>query len=249
MSDTIEYGNVYFLFRPKVEHESVHGSEEVQRLFVVLSPHGKRRYRVIVIGGKRLPEVEDGGERLWGFIDRVESDPRRLRPEFDAGSYETKTRGERHVPAVRPAGEGVYALVRHGSHTHFAYALELPASPGEVQQAFNIEPEASFVISVKNPDQPSPRRAGLREEQQAHFPKRLQAQFHGRRFAPVDPPDFLDHAGAELVLVGASEEPERELGVDLEADEEDAASADIFRDLRLRKSEHPVRPLFEGRWE
>jgi hypothetical protein len=249
MSETTEHGNVYFLFRPKVETESVHGSEEVQRLYMVLSPYGKQRYRLIVIGGKRLPEVEDGGERLWAFVDRVERDATRLRPDFDASTYRTKTRGERHVPAARPAGEGVYALVRHGSHTHFAYVLELPASPGEVQQAFNIAPEASFVISVKNPEKPSPRRAGLRDEQQAHFPKRLQEQFHDRRFAPVDPADFLDYAGAELVLIGAREEPELELDIALETEEEDAASADIFRDLRLRKSEHPIRPLFEGQWQ
>lgn len=249
MSDTIEYGNVYFLFRPKVEQESVCGSADVQRLYVVLSPHGRQWYRLIVIGGKRLPAVKDGGERLWGFVDRIERDAKRLRSEFDATTYRTKTRGERRVPPVRPAGEGVYALVRHGSHTHFAYALELPDTPGEVPQAFNIAPEASFVISVKDPDQPAPPGAGLRGEQQVRFPRKLQERFHGRRFVPVDPPAFLDHAGTELMLVGAREEPEQELGVEFDTDEEDAASADIFRDLRLRKSEHPLRPLFQGQWQ
>jgi hypothetical protein len=97
----------------------------------------------------------------------------------------------------------VYALVRHDDHTHLAYALELPSKPGEVQEELEILPEASYIITVKNPEQPSPPGVGLDEAQQAELPNRLEARFRGRRFVPVDPPEFLDPEGAELILIGA----------------------------------------------
>lgn len=247
MARTLEHGNIYFLYRPKVEHEEVGGEGDVQRFYIVLSPQGKRVYRLLVIGRKRLPEINDGGERFWAFVDRIEDSPTKLRDEFEADSYRTKTRGERTVPPVRPAGEGVYALVDHDGHTHLAYALELPKEPNEVQEAFNIAPEASFVVSVKNPEKPSPRRAGLQPRQQADYPKRLMQKFRDRRFIAAEP-ELLDHQGAELMFIGAREDAERELDIRLDTQDEDADSADIFRDLRLRKSEHPVAPLLGGEW-
>ena len=101
--------------------------------------------------------------------------------ELDKEVYETKTRGEQVQPEARPAGEGVYAIARHGDHTHLTYVLELPDGPGKVQRALNIEEEGSYIISVKNPDQPSPRGVGLDEDRQADFPKKLQGRFRGRR--------------------------------------------------------------------
>jgi hypothetical protein len=245
----IEQGNVYFLYRPKVETDEVEGLDDVQRLYMVLSPHGKARYRLIVLGRKRLPEIEGGGQRYWGFVDNVAKDPKDLRAELEEQHYRTKTRGERSVPAARPAGEGVYALVRHDGHAHLAYALELPERPGEVQEELNIEEEASYIITVKNPAQPSPRGAGLGKGRKAKFPQHLKKHFAGRRFIDPDPPELLDYEGAELVLIGAREDPEEELGFSLDAQDEDLASAEIFSDLRLRKSQHPVKPLIEGEWE
>ena len=72
------------------------------------------------------------------------------------------------------------------------------------------------ILSVENPEAPSPPNAGLAEERRADFPKRLQGLFEERRFIPVDPPDFLDHPGAELMLVGADEDVSGELGLDLD---------------------------------
>jgi hypothetical protein len=62
-----------------------------------------------------------------------------------------KTRGERVRPVARPAGEGVYALVRQGNKLRLVWALELPKNPGPVQKAFNIPEEASLAISIANP--------------------------------------------------------------------------------------------------
>lgn len=139
--------------------------------------------------------------------------------------------------------------MRHRDHTHLVYALELPSKTGAVQKAPHIEDEASYIITVRNPDKGAPPRAQLPREQEADFPKRLQKIFRDRKFAEVDPVDFLDFEGAAFIMVSASADPEQELGIDLDPDQETRTSADIFKDLALHKSEHPVEPLFEGEWK
>ena len=88
-------------------------------------------------------------------------------------------------PEARPAGEGVYRIVQDGNHNHFIYALELPQEPGPVQQELNIEPEASYIFSVNNPEASSPPGVGLTPKQKVDYPERLQAKFQGRRFLPA----------------------------------------------------------------
>jgi len=55
MAEVLERGNIYFVFRPKVEHTSAEGLKDIQRFFLILSPYGEQRYRLIVIGRKKLP--------------------------------------------------------------------------------------------------------------------------------------------------------------------------------------------------
>lgn len=214
--EVLERGDIYFAYRPKIDVDSPKGIDDVQRLYMVLSPRDKDRYRMVVIGQKKLPGIEDGGER---------------------------TR-----PAARPAGEGVYAILRHGDHTHLAYVLELPETGKDVQRALNIRQEGSYIISVNNPETPSPRGAGLEEHEEAEFPKRLQERFRDRRFANVDPPEFLNHEGAELLLIGAGGDVSEELGIELDAERESADSAKILADLKLDSEEHPTEPLLKGEW-
>lgn len=254
--DTLEQGNIYMAFRPKVDTDESAGPagpagiDDVQRLYVVLSVRGADRYRLLVIGRKHLPDLKrTGREREWGFVEAVSRKPAVVEDALDPVQYQTKTRGQRTQPAVRPAGEGIYRIVRHGDHTHLVYALELPEEPGEVQDALRIEPEASYIISVKNPEAPSPRRAGPGARRRTSFPRALQKRFGGRRFCPLDPPAFLDHEGAELLLVAASANVGEELGITLETERESMASADIFHDLRMERDLHPLAPLFQGSWE
>jgi hypothetical protein len=245
----LERGNIYFFYRPRVGLQAAAGPADVQRLYVILSPRGKRSYRLVIVAEKRLPAVTgEGDRRSWGFVETVASRAEEVEDELDPKAYETRTRGERQRPAARPAGEGIYAIVRHGDHTHLAYALELPVKPGEVQRAFNILEEASYIISVKNPEAPSPPGTGLDERRRAHFPAELRERFKGRRFIAVDPPDFLDYEGAEILLIGASPDVEEELGLRLNPERETEATAEIFNDLRIEKSVHPLAPLFKGKW-
>jgi hypothetical protein len=246
-SKVLERGDIYFAFRPRVDETRPESLEQVQRLFLILSPRDEDVYRRLVIGRKRLPEGA-ARERVWAFVDKVERRPEAVMDDLAASRYETKTMGERSQPAARLAGEGVYAIVDHRGHAHLAYELELPQQIGEVQDAFRIEPRTSYVASVWAPKRRRRPRAGLGSEERPRYPPELMKRFDGRRFTPLEP-EFLNYVGAELILVGTDEDPERELGIRLEAEAETADTAEIFSDLKVDREKHPTRPLFAGAWE
>ncbi len=249
-SISLERGNIYFFYQPKVEEDSPGGLSDIQRFYMILNPEEKERFRLTIIGNKKMPDPSRSGhKRFWGFVDTVRKSPDSLMSQLEGEIYRTKTRGERRLPPGRPAGEGVYRIIRHEDHTHLAYALELPEKPGKPQEQFNIEEEASYIISIKNPESGSPQAAGLAEERKAELPKYLQEKFRGRRFVEADPPEFLDKEGIEFILISASVNIEEELGVTLHPQNEDEHSADIFKTLRLDRSEHPVKPLLQGEWK
>ena len=179
----------------------------------------------------------------------MRKDPKSIRRELAGEDYETKTRGERHQPGARPAGEGGYRILRHGNHTHLVYALELPKKPGEVQQELNIAEEGSYIISIAKPQKRGQRAPDFSEKESADYPQHLQKIFRGRKFADADPPDFLDREGAEFLLIAAAEDIRGELGIELATADEDERSADIFRDLRLDRQQRPTAPLFSGEWK
>ena len=136
-SPLLERGDIYFLYRPRVETDEVHGLQDVERFYILIKPWRGHLYRLIVVGRKRLPDPKEHN-RFWGFVWRVFKDRKALNDELGAREYTTKTRGVRHVPPVRPAAEGIYALVRHGDHTHLAYVLELPEQQGRAERELNI---------------------------------------------------------------------------------------------------------------
>jgi len=55
-----ERGNIYFAYRPKIDEQVAQSLDDVERLYMILSPRGRDSYRLLVIGGKRLP-----GQRQW----------------------------------------------------------------------------------------------------------------------------------------------------------------------------------------
>src|SRR5258706_8848626 len=113
----------------------------------------KQAYRRLLVGKKRMPETRR--QRFWAEIERVCETPGELCEDLGRIEYETKTRGPRVQPPARPAGEGVYAVARHGDHAHLAYRLELPPPPGEGQRALRILPEASYILAPVNPERPA----------------------------------------------------------------------------------------------
>jgi len=103
--ETLERGNLYFVFRPTVEEDDPEGLADVQNFCLVTSVHGEDRYRSLIVGRKKLPEPEASGERrYWGFVDAVLEDPKEIVDELKGEEYETETRGERHKPPARVKG-------------------------------------------------------------------------------------------------------------------------------------------------
>lgn len=243
--DVVERGDIFFLYRPRVDADDPEDLSDVQRFFMVLRPEGGRKVRLLVVGRKRLPDPERH-ERNWGFVDTVANSASAIEKDLREDTYHTKTRGEQRLPAARPAGEGRYAVALVDGQMHLAYALELPEQPAEVQRAFRIPEEAGYAISVRNPEKPAPPGAGLGEKQAADYPDRLQREFRGRRFAREDV-RLLDAEGAEFVMVGARRDPQKAYDVDVGAEEHEE-HPEILRELRMAKSRHPIEPLFEGGW-
>ncbi len=245
-SEVLERGNIFFFYRPSARGPAPQGLTDIQRFHLVLSPEGKDGFRILTIGRKRLPEPAASDQRFWGYVERVAASPAEVEDELGPGEEPASGGGTFPRTSARPAGEGVYAIVRHGNHTHLAYALELPDEPDEVQRELHIEKEGMYLLSIKNPEASSPPGVGLDPERKADLPAELQERFGGRRFAPADPPDFLDYGGAELLLMGSAEDHELDLPLDPERETEE--TADVFRDLRLTREGHPLEPLFAGKW-
>jgi hypothetical protein len=218
----LERGDIYFAYRPRLDARTVHDLADVQRLYMIQSPHGKHAHRLIVIGAKRLPALSgrDDERRTWGFVETVAAGAEDVEDELDPRTYRTQTGGERHVPLARPAGEAVYALVRHDEHT----------DRGE-------ESRDAFTAGRRT-----------RRDAASAISEAVGRALRGRRFIPVDPPDFLDHDGAEVVLIGSGPGAAEDLGLELSPEQETAATAEIFRDMKLEPSLHPLAPLFEGKW-
>ncbi|KAI5055424.1 hypothetical protein GOP47_0028945 [Adiantum capillus-veneris] len=216
--------------------------------------HKKDLLRFIILGRKRLPDASKRSSPYWGYVDLVTTDINDIKRALGPEEYETKTQGKRHKPAARAAGEGVYCIVKHKkgnqSHTHLIYKLELP-EPGKdnsPQHELNIEEEASFIIQVKNPNQPTPPNVGLSNKRRATYPAHLQSNVMGHyRFVSADPVNFLNYEGCEFILIAASDNIERELGVHLDVEHDEKCSA-LLSLLGKKKEPLNVKPLLEGEW-
>ena len=57
------------------------------------------------------------------------------------------------------------------------------------------------MISVKNPHAETPPGIGLNEKQKASYSSDLQEKFASYRFTLLNPVDFLDYPGTELLFI------------------------------------------------
>ncbi len=208
-AEILERGGIDFVCRPRIGRQDAYALTDVQRVYMLLSPAHRSDTRLLVLPRKRLPETRFPRQRYWAFVERV-TGPEALRTELGSYTYLTKTHAERHQPAARRVASGVYAVVRHGDHTHLAYALTRPRRFGELERAMNLKPVASYIAAVMNPARRAPMTG------QVGYPPELQELFGQRRYAPVDPPTLLDYPSTDLLLIGSSENIWRELGVWLE---------------------------------
>src|SRR5258706_13600821 len=72
----LESGDIYFAYRPKVGKRSARSLSDVQRFYTILSPRGKRVYRLGVLHPKRPPpRRRDGDPQTRGFVANVARRP------------------------------------------------------------------------------------------------------------------------------------------------------------------------------
>ncbi len=187
MVDVLERGDIRFFYRPRVQPaDGPVTTPGVQSFFAVLST-ARGTHRRLRIGRKRLPVTS--GERLWARVERVGSFERVLAGQLEDEEYTTKTRGERYQPGARAIAEGCYALVRHDDHIHLAYRIDRPES--DVPDEVRVPDAGSHLVLFER----IPRTRAV--------------------WTTDGAPARLDEEGAEIVLVGVDDEPERELGVDV----------------------------------
>src|ERR671914_611426 len=68
----LEGGDIFFAYRPKIDKQIANGIDDLQRLYMILHPRGKQSYRLLILGEKRLPSLNGGGDRkTWGFVAKV----------------------------------------------------------------------------------------------------------------------------------------------------------------------------------
>ena len=260
-SEVIERGDIFFFYRPKVGVEEVEHIQDVQRFYMITSPEngkkttkkGNNIYRLFLIGQKQLPEIVEGKatskERNWALNILTTSNAEDIHEELLAAEYTTETRGKRRLAAATPAGEGKYSIVKHDSHTELAYLLELPEIPGPTQREFEVKKEASYIISVKNPDIKVPGFAAFSEEKKPQYPSHIKEKFGDRRWIDVEDPELLNYENTQVLLIGArKKDVEEELGIDIDEQKETEKSADMFKELKIRKEQVPLKPLFEGKF-
>lgn len=255
----LEPGNITFLYRPVGTVLHPRSSDEIERAFFALFPddqvHHRNRLFALAHGyfPPIIPDQDLPEERDWAVVARIDRNPSALIADLDTGfptpPFRPATRTR--VPA-RIAGNGRYAIVRHGDHTYLAYALCHPTRLGPAQHALLLERTGSYLIVVKEPSMPSA--INLRET--PSYPEDLSEAFDGHGSIPVDPTDFLDYRWTQVFLVGAETRLEAEPGIHLTPDVENQAAKEALRHVyqqaeRIKLTTHLdiLRPILRGELE
>jgi hypothetical protein len=259
----LEYGDIYFFYRPKVGSQEVKSIDDVRRFFMVTAPEElitntkrnddkekkthRRLYRLFVIGKKSLPEIRKSearsSERYWARVGGIFERPEDLTKELLSDEF-------RKGDAARPVGEGKYAIVEYQNHAELAYILELPKEPDEAQTELGIEKEASYIVTVINPTKPVPE-GYPSADQFPQYPDSIQKEFkEDENFIPLTRNlELVNYQNAQIILIGAREGRDvikRDIGIEIK---DEPNSADIFSKLKVRKEQIPVRPIIEGKLE
>lgn len=291
--DIIEKGRMFFFYRPRVGHDEVHDEADIRRLYIELSPDlyvypkssyeatlqtttqpPMRKKRLLLIPSKHLPDVHSAPHTRhqihWGFVDMIADTQEEINEYMEGQLYQTKKGNARTLFPARCVGEAMYEIVMHHGTAHLAYVLVDPAEPGEAQKDLNIFKEGSFVLSIKNPTNPTPMHVmhtpyagfrGLNEEEHSRYSRELQSSFlskahpdHQRRFASdKSVPKMLDVLHTEFILIAASDDIVKELSLAGKILEDKAEgmlkrekAAHMSSEAHVRADLHLARPDTQG---
>ncbi|KAF2402315.1 hypothetical protein EJ06DRAFT_554972 [Trichodelitschia bisporula] len=190
-SNIVEKGLIYFFTRGRVGVEEPESAKDLQPSYIVLRPipsgaelgkgpiQDHRTCRLIALPKKVLPT--SGRNRFMAFVEKAGQSMEKLKVNFFRGyEKETKTRGMRETPPVKPVAEGVHALTTTGRSSHLAYMLTVPSEVGELQDDLGLSQKGSFVISQE--------------------PK-----FGRLSWMPIPEANFLDYPNAQILLIGEAQ--------------------------------------------
>ncbi|DBB02711.1 TPA: hypothetical protein ACH3X3_011658 [Trebouxia sp. C0006] len=266
----VEEGRIYFLYRPRVNVDHPTSVNDIQRFFMIMAPTSRPKapFRLHIIGKKRLP-IPDKHERFFCFTEATADSMEELTGQLGETGNQSATRGYRTTEPARIAGEGVYEIVnRDGRKTSFAYKLEIPREPGEVQQELQIKKEASYTLSIKNPGNDDPPNAGLSNK--ADYKGGQKKQFGGYRWISCQDPSLLDAERCEFILIGATEDLQGQMGEGGEhlqkaasgdiahyledvapdgVDEHDAMMAKLRDETQAAQGNLPTEAAATGKWQ
>ena len=143
----LEKGQAYFFYRPKIDVDQPSGPDDVQKLYLLLSPdeaigrlktaqksrvhhtsksseNGKAHHRLIIVPTKSLPKkgqkYNQPGARNWAFVDVASTDLSAVEKNLGEYTYSTKTLGQRTQSSARLVAEARYELIYnlvHRPHT------------------------------------------------------------------------------------------------------------------------------------
>src|SRR5687768_117435 len=134
----VQKGSICFFCRPKIENE------DIQRFFFILKPEKQKKYHLLIVGKKHLPEVKKH-ESYFLFVDKVSENRKTLLESLEEKHYQTKTRGERTQPVSHCLAEGKYLIIEHHGHAHFCYQITKPAELKKEQIEFNLQKEDDYL--------------------------------------------------------------------------------------------------------
>jgi hypothetical protein len=243
----LEKGDIYFFVRPKEGVWEVGGLEEIDHFYLVLKPQDQEIYRLLISWQKSLPRK--GGEAVEVFTEMVTRNAEEIKRHLESKILELQQ--ERRVVTVeeaRPVGEGRYGLIRKKEETWLIYLLELPKRVESVQRDFNLFSQGAFRLRVKNPGSLS--EGFLEIKDKPPLPGYLASKFDRQDFISPDNPDFFNYPNVTFVLKTTPKKLESEgLERELDREEENLNSAEVFNDLKIDRADYPIKPLIKGEWD
>jgi Protein of unknown function (DUF2795) len=85
------------------------------------------------------------------------------------------------------------------------------------------------------------------EKRKPQYPESIKKEFGDRRWINVEDPELLNYENTQMLLIGArKKDVAEELGIDLNEEKETANTADLFRELKIRKDQVPLKSLLKG---
>ncbi len=140
----------------------------------------------------------------------------------------------------------------------------MPQEIGDAQKELGIQKEATYIITVINPNKPVPEGYPTAEAERPRYPEDIEKYLNNsqERFISLSQNlNLINYQNAQVVLIGAREGKDiikQEIGLEIETAAEDEggdkenlllSSSDIFTKLKLRKEQVPIKPIIEGKFE